>query len=103
MRLELEPDFVITGETGNGSEALELTSQLRPDVIVMDLRLPGLEGLEATCQLRRLVPESKVVILTLYDESANRQRGKELGAAAFISKQEPNDALIKAIRDAAKQ
>jgi DNA-binding NarL/FixJ family response regulator len=100
MRLELEPDFFITGETGDGSEALELASRLTPDVIVMDLRLPGLDGLSATRQLRRLVPDSKVVILTLYDEIANRKRGKESGAAAFVSKQEPNDALVRAIREA---
>jgi DNA-binding NarL/FixJ family response regulator len=100
MRLELEPDFVISGETGDGSEALELAPRLKPNVIVMDLRLPGMDGLEATRQLRRLVPDSKVVILTLYDESANRQRGKESGAAAFVSKQEPHDALILAIREA---
>jgi DNA-binding NarL/FixJ family response regulator len=102
MRLALEADFQIIAETGDGREALALARAARPDVIIMDLRLPGLDGLEITRQLRETHPKCRVVILTLYDEDANRQRACKIGAAAFVSKQEPGDALVRAIRSAAK-
>jgi DNA-binding NarL/FixJ family response regulator len=101
MRLELEPNFNIVGEAGDGQEALRLACVVRPDVIVMDLRLPALDGLEATQQVNDMALGCKVVILTLYDESANRQRARDVGSAAFVSKREPDDALIRAIRAAA--
>jgi DNA-binding NarL/FixJ family response regulator len=101
MRLALEADMHIIGETGDGQEALQLARALQPDVILMDVRLPGLDGLEATRLLRESVPRCSVVILTLYDEAANRQRAREMGAFAFVSKQESDDTLMRAIRSAA--
>lgn len=100
MRLALDPDFQVIGETGDSWEALELTQVFRPDVIIMDLRLPGLDGLETTRRVKEILPTCKVVILTLYDEAANQQRASEIGVAAFVSKQEPDEVLIRAIRSA---
>lgn len=100
MRLALEADFQIIEETGDGREALALARAAQPDVIIMDLRLHGLDGMEVTRQLRVTLPACRVVILTLYDEAANRERAGEIGVAAFVSKQEPDNVLIHAIRNA---
>ena len=98
MRLALEPDLSVVGETGDGWEALRLARELQPDVVVMDIRLPSLDGLSAAERLRQSQPRCGVVILTLYDEPSNRRRAEQIGVAAFIPKQGPDDRLVDAIR-----
>ena len=98
MRLLLEPDFVVVGETNDGWEALQLVRELRPDVVVMSIRLQGLDGLSVTERLHRDIPDCAVVILSLYDDLATRERTTLVGAAAFVSKQNPDGELIAAIR-----
>ena len=51
MLLEAEPDIRVTGEAGDGSQALAQARDLDPDVILMDVRMPGLDGIDATAQL----------------------------------------------------
>jgi DNA-binding NarL/FixJ family response regulator len=66
----------------------------------MDVRLASLDGLSAAERLRRSHPTCAVVILTLYDDFANRARAEQIGVAAFISKQEADVQLVTAIRNA---
>ncbi len=97
MNFALEPDFSVVGETGDGWEALRLVRELQPDVVVLDIRLPSLDGLSAAERLRQSQPGCAVIILTLYDEPANRERAERIGAAAFIPKQKENGELVSAI------
>lgn len=100
MRLALEADFSVVGEAGDGWEALPLVRELNPDVVLTGLHLPNLDGIALTERLRRDFPACAVVILTLYDEPANRRRAAQAGAAAFVSKQAPDQDLVAAIRAA---
>lgn len=100
MHLALEADFSVVGEAGDGWDALRLAREFHPDVVVMDVRLASLDGLSAAERLRRSHPTCAVVILTLYDDSANRARAEQIGVAAFISKQEADVQLVTAIRNA---
>lgn len=97
MNLALESDLSIVGEAGDGWEALQLARELQPDVVVMDIRLPSLDGLSAAERLRQSQPQCAVIILTLYDESSNRERAEQV-RAAFIPKQTANGELVKVIR-----
>ena len=101
MHLALEPDFTLVGEAGDGWEALRMAQQFQPDVVIMDLRLPGLDGLSAAERLLAAQPRCAVVILTLYDEPANREQAERVGVSAFIGKDKPGGALADAIRKAA--
>ncbi|MFN8382530.1 MAG: response regulator transcription factor [Anaerolineales bacterium] len=100
MLLVMESDFSVVGEANDGWEALRLARELQPDVAVMDIRLPSLDGLSAAERLRVSQPNSKVIILTLYDEPANRERAEQIGVAAFIPKQKTDGELVNAIRNA---
>jgi DNA-binding NarL/FixJ family response regulator len=98
MLLALEHDFSFVGEAGDGWETLALARELQPDVVVMDIRLPGLDGLSAAERLLASQPHCAVIVLTLYDEPANRRRAEQIGVAAFIGKQKTDGELVNAIR-----
>ncbi len=100
MRLLLEPDFVVVGETNDGWEVLQLVRDLQPDVVVMSIRLQGLDGLSVTERLARDFSHCAVVILSLYDDLATQEQSARVGAVAFVSKQKPDGELIAAIRAA---
>ena len=98
--LELLPDIEVVGEAGDGEAALTLLRTLMPRVILMDLRMPRLDGFMATAACRALTPTCAVIVLSLHDDSATRGRAEAAGAAAFVSKREPCNALVTAIRRA---
>ena len=101
MRLDLENDIVIVGETADGWDALRLVTELTPRVVVASIELSGLDGFQLTERLSREIPDCRVVILSLYDDLQTRERARQAGASFFVSKQESDDKLIEAIRSAA--
>jgi DNA-binding NarL/FixJ family response regulator len=99
MRLNVETDFIVAGEAGDGWEALRLTRELSPDVVLTGINLPSMDGIALTERLRRDFPNCAVIILSLYDEPSNRERAAKAGASAFVSKQRPDGMLVNAIRN----
>jgi DNA-binding NarL/FixJ family response regulator len=102
-RFHLEPDLEVVGEASTGSEALTLAQALTPDVVLMDVEMPEMDGIETTAALRRVVPQSAVVILSIYDDAQTRGRAQAAGAVAFVEKRGATDALLSAIHLAAGQ
>ena len=102
MRLAIEPDMVILGETGNGATAIDLVPVLKPDVVVMDIEMPGMDGITAARTIRSIAPRTAVVVLTVYDNSGNRREATVAGVVAFVGKHEAVEALPAAIRQAAR-
>lgn len=101
-RFHLEPDLEVVGEASTGSEALLLAQVLTPDVVLMDLEMQGMDGIEATAALRRVVPQSAVVILSIYDDAQTRGRAQVAGAVAFVEKRGATNSLLAVIRQAAR-
>jgi DNA-binding NarL/FixJ family response regulator len=99
MQLELEPDMRIAGEAGTVAQGLELAHRLRPDIVVIDVGLPDGDGIDAIPGLRR--DGSKVVVLSMHDEAAVRERANQAGASAFVAKFEPPGNLTEVIRSVA--
>ena len=103
VRFHLEPDLEVVGEASTGSEALTLAQALTPDVVLMDIQMPGMDGIEATAALRRVVPQSVVVILSIYDDAQTRGQAQAAGAVACVEKRGETETLLSAIRQAAAQ
>ena len=98
-RLNFEPDIEVIGEAENGETALGLAARLQPDVVVLDVKMPQGDGITTARQLGAVVPGSRIVMLSLYDDPVNRARAKEAGAVAFIAKQDAETNLLAAIRE----
>jgi DNA-binding NarL/FixJ family response regulator len=100
--LAAEEDIEIVAEAGDGRQAVQLVKKLMPNVAVMDIAMPHLNGLEATRQIARLVPQTKVLILSSYSDDEYVQQLTEAGAAGYLIKQTAANDLLKAIREANK-
>lgn len=101
MWLALEADITVVGEASNGIEAIQLAQSLNPDVILLDVEMPVMGGIPAAEKLREVAPGCAVIMISMYDTVATRERAQAAGAVAFVCKQEPTDALLAAIRQAA--
>jgi len=96
--LTLQRDLDIVGEAINGKEAIEKVLRLLPDVALMDILMPVMSGLEATRQIRNQCPQTRVLILTQYDEPENMLAATQVGAHGFIPKKAASEQLIAGIR-----
>ena len=82
---------------GSGEEAICLVSHV-PDVILMDIGLPGMSGLEATRRIKQVLPQVKIVILTLYDNTEYRAGAGAAKANAYVLKQRMTTDLIPLLK-----
>jgi len=96
--LEQYPDLLIIGEAHDGEETIRLANQLHPDVIVMDVRMPGLSGIEATRILHACLADTKILILSAYDEDHYVFPLLEAGASGYLLKTSSGAELAEAIR-----
>ncbi len=96
--LEGEPDFRVTGETGDGLEAVRLVEELRPQVLVLDLMMPGVGGLEVARQINLRFPTTKVVILSMHANEAYVLEALRNGASAYVLKDAGGGELLQAVR-----
>jgi two-component system response regulator DesR len=96
--LELEPDFRVVAQAGDGLRAVELAAEHEPDLVVLDLEMPGLDGVAATQRIvaARAVP---VVLLTRHARPGVLRRALSAGARAFVPKTTPADRLARILRD----
>jgi DNA-binding NarL/FixJ family response regulator len=100
--LSVQRDLEIVGEAANGEEAVRLAVALRPAVVLMDLQMPVLDGVAATRNLRNLQPESRVIVLTTFDDDEYVFEGLRAGAVGYLLKDAPSEKLVEAIRAAAR-
>jgi len=87
IRQFLELPGVTVCECGSGEEALQRVREFKPHWITVDVSMPGLNGFQTTQALRAEHPPARIVIITSYNESHYRQRSREAGALALVSKE----------------
>lgn len=99
--LDLEPDLQVVAQVERGDRVLAAARTSRPDVALLDIEMPGGDGLTAAVALRQALPDCQVLILTTFGQPAYLRRALRAGAAGFLVKDGPIDALADAIRRAA--
>ena len=100
--LEDQQDFKIVGEAVNGQLAIEKATNLRPDIIIMDIAMPRMNGIEAAKRIRKLLPATKIVILSMYSHEHYIHELLECGVSGYLLKDAGGRDIIKAIRAAMK-
>lgn len=96
----LEPEFDLIGAVGDGRALLEAAPRLLPDIILLDLSMPLLNGIDAAQQLRRLVPEAKLVFLSMHGDPTYVTEAFRAGASGYVLKRASATELVHAIRTA---
>ena len=94
-----DPDMEVIGEASNGMEAVSRASELKPDVVLMDVSMPGKDGLEATTELRKILPEVKVLALTMHESEEYFFPMLQAGASGYVLKDTEPAELLSAIRE----
>ena len=100
--LDMQADMEVIGEAGNGQKAIDLARSLTPDVIIMDLMMPKVNGANATKSILETLPETKIIILTSFGDSADLAFAISNGAVGVQMKDAPTTGLLNAIRKTVK-
>jgi len=98
--LSAQPDIEVVGQAGDGLEALVMARELRPDLILMDVTMPGMDGLEAIEQIVEILPEAKIVMLTVHDDRERLFEAIKYGAVGYVLKNTASGMLIPMLRGA---
>src|SRR5260370_7331877 len=83
--LEHDADLSVTGEAGNGSEALEVARAVKPDLLILDIRMPEMTGLEAAAKLKSYSPKTKAGILPTHDSEHNVLQPLDPETSAYLA------------------
>lgn len=90
-------ELLVVGEAENGIIGMQLVTNLQPDVILLDIRLGGQNGLDLARQLRRGHPNTRIIILTSYDDEAFLLQAAQAGVHGFLLKSASAEVLAEAI------
>lgn len=95
--LERASDIRVVSEGRDGREAIDLTAAYDPDVVLMDIRMPRMNGLQATRQIRSANTNTRVIIVSMYDEETLLDQALYGGASGFVAKSDSFSELVDAV------
>lgn len=98
LLLRLESDMDVVGLAQDGAEAVDLVFQTSPDLVLMDLKMPGMNGVEATRRICAQFPNTRVLVLTTFDDDEWVFDAIRAGASGYLLKDTPREKVLEAIR-----
>jgi two-component system, NarL family, response regulator NreC len=102
LLLDAEEDIEVVAEAGDAREAVFEARAQKPDVILLDLVMPGRSGLEAIPDLLKESPESKILVLSMQDDSAYVREAFASGASGYVLKEAADAEVVGAVREVAQ-
>lgn len=96
--LEEESDLQVVGQAQDGLDCLAQIRDLKPDVAIVDINMPRCDGIEVLRELQKSAPDTRVLILTMHDDTEYLREVLALGGSGFVLKQAASDELLTAIR-----
>jgi len=91
---ESHPDFEISGEAVDGSDAVEKAEKLKPDLIILDLIMPVINGLDAAPLLKKLLPDTVIILFTQQEGGEVERLAQSAGIDAVVSKSQAASELV---------
>jgi len=91
--------FRFVSDYGSAEDALADIPKVKPDVVLMDINLPGMNGVECVRKLKAVLPETQVMMLTVYEDTENIFNALAAGANGYLLKRTPSKEIIEAIRE----
>ncbi|WP_373539430.1 response regulator [Chamaesiphon sp.] len=96
--LNTAAELEIVGEADNGRAAVDLVETLQPDLVLMDIRMPVMDGVAGTQEICQRFPQTKVLILTTFDDREYVAQALQAGASGYLLKDTPFEELTQAIQ-----
>ncbi len=94
--------FHCVSDYASAEDALKHLPQVRPDVVLMDINLPGMNGVECVRQLKQLLPQTQVMMLTVYEDTENIFNALTAGASGYMLKRTSSPELLEAIHEVSR-
>lgn len=94
----VEPACTVVATAPDGRILVALAEKHRPDVIIADINMPNLNGLEACERLKKMLPESKIILLTVNEDRESAEEGIRRGASGYVLKKSAYSELFKTIQ-----
>jgi len=88
----------VCGEAADGTDAVKKASECKPDLILMDVVMPNLNGLQAAAAIRKLLPETRIVIFTMFGDVIGKSLAKAVGVDLVITKGTSTQSLIQQLQ-----
>ncbi len=95
--LRLHEDYDVVGDASDGVSAIEKIKRLMPDIIILDIAIPKLNGIETAKQIRKIDPNVKIIVLTMYENKEIITRMIDIGISAYLNKESTDTDLVTAI------
>jgi DNA-binding NarL/FixJ family response regulator len=97
--IDLEQDLECVGTFATGEEALKYLPKLVPEIVLMDIQLPGISGVDCVAELRTLLPETSVIMVTVYEDPVRIFSALRAGACGYLLKRSTPAEILSAIRE----
>lgn len=91
-------DIEFIGEAENGVQLLHLINSLQPDVILLDIQMPVMDGIATLPQVKKLLPNAKIIMLTMSDDAGMISKLMEIGANSYLIKNSDGETIYEAIK-----
>jgi DNA-binding NarL/FixJ family response regulator len=98
FRKLLEPDFEIVGTAADGRELILLATTLQPDLVIVDLGLPLLNGIDASRELKKLLPRTRILVVTVNEDSGVAREALRHWASGYLLKKSAGKELTFALQ-----
>jgi len=94
--------FEVTGEAGNAHQGLRMAKKHKPDLVVVDISLPGTNGIQLTREIRDLLPETRIIIVSMHSKVDYIVEAFQAGATGYVVKESASEKLLKGLESVAK-
>jgi DNA-binding NarL/FixJ family response regulator len=91
-------DIEFIGEAENGMQLLNLVKFLEPDVILLDIQMPIMDGIATLPEVKKVLPNTKIVMLTMNDDVSMISKLMEIGANSYLTKNSDSETIYEAIK-----